>query len=577
MLDRNSLLATCLRFSILSGLAALGAAQVTVRVGVGSGGVEGNGLGGYTEAPISDDGRWVAFDTRASNFAPNDTPSSEDVFLHDRFTGETLCASLTPGGFAGGGRSYAPSLTGDGRYLAFMSTAILLAEDFDTLYDIYVLDRDLGTLVLASLDSQGVKGFDDSWDPNIAHDGRYVSFYSFAANLVPNDTNGFIDVFVRDLQLGTLERVSVSTAGVEANHASESGHLSVDGRFVLFDSFASNLVAGDTNGLRDCFLRDRLNGTTVRITETLGGGQATHHNFGYGVSADGRNACFGSQSQIYSPLDTNLAGDVFVRDMQTGLFELISVGPNGEIGDGGSGSASMSPDARWIAFSSVSSTFAGEPTFTFDSDIFLRDRVAGTTQLLSTNDVGVMGSGWSSYPLVSFGGNRITFKSEAPNLIPGDHNAQDDIFVRDLTLSVTPVSTYCQPKTNSSACVPRISYLGAPSASGQSQFFLTANHELYNKSGIFFWSTSPASIPFAGGTLCIKAPLVRTDVQFSGGFPQNGACGGSYSFHFSPAYMAEEGVVAGNTLYGQFWGRDPGFQPPNNISLSDGLSFTVGP
>jgi len=116
-----------------------------------------------------------------------------------------------------------------------------------------------------------------------------------------------------------------------------------------------------------------------------------------------------------------------------------------------------------------------------------------------------------------------------------------------------------------------------PSLSGASQFFMAASNMIGHKPGTFFWGTAPANVPFGGGKLCIAPPLVRTGIQDSGAVPSIGFCNGSYSFHFSPAYMQQEGLAAGTTLYGQFWGRDPGYSAPNNIALTDGLSFTIIP
>ncbi|MCK6448045.1 MAG: hypothetical protein L6Q99_16755 [Planctomycetes bacterium] len=137
---------------------------------------------------------------------------------------------------------------------------------------------------------------------------------------------------------------------------------------------------------------------------------------------------------------------------------------------------------------------------------------------------------------------------------------------------------YCTAKTNSLGCVPQIASSGTPSLSGPDDFFLGANQVLNNKFGVFFWSvTGATAIPFGGGTLCVKMPVTRSGVLSSGGNPPPDDCTGSYSFHFSQAYVAAKGLGAGDTIYGQFWSRDPGFTAPNNIGLSDALRFEIRP
>ena len=176
----------------------------------------------------------------------------------------------------GNGNSLVPSISSDGRYVAFRSVATnLVPGDVNGLGDVFVRDRQSSTTDLVSVDSGGAQGNGDSFDAAISADGRYVAFGSMAANLVSGDTNGNGDIFLRDRQSSTTELVSVDSGGVQSDqNAGEGLSVTVDGRYVAFVSSATNLVAGDTNASDDIFLRDRLSGTTERVSVSSGGGQA---------------------------------------------------------------------------------------------------------------------------------------------------------------------------------------------------------------------------------------------------------------------------------------------------------------
>jgi Tol biopolymer transport system component len=257
-------------------LGSAASAQVTQRLSVDSGGVQGNG-NSYSPS-TSIDGRYVAFHSHASNLVPGDTNGFYDVFVHDRITGATERVSVSTAGVQGNGDSsygYTPSISSDGRYVAFSSLATnLVSGDTNTFSDVFVRDRQNGTTERVSLDSGGAEGNGDSVAPVISGDGRYVAFESFASNLVAGDTNGTWDVFVRDRLAGTTERASVDSSAAEANGQSHWPAISSDGRYVAFQSYASNLVAGDTNGFADVFVHDRLNGMTERASVYTAGAQA---------------------------------------------------------------------------------------------------------------------------------------------------------------------------------------------------------------------------------------------------------------------------------------------------------------
>jgi Tol biopolymer transport system component len=416
-------------------LAAAASAQpgTTERASVSSSGEQGNDLSGSPS--ISADGRFVAFSSYASNLVPGDTNGDLDVFVRDRELGTTERVSLSPIGDQGDGDSYYPSISADGRFVAFQSSASsLVPGDTNGVVDVFVRDRQLGTTERVSVSSSGGQGNNESGYPSISADGRFVAFQSYASNLVPGDTNGRADVFVRDRQLETTERVSLSSSGEQGN--SESWYLSIsaDGRFVAFQSSASNLVPGDTNVDHDVFVRDRQLGTTGRVSVSSSGEQGNYAASRYpSISADGRFVAFSSYAPNLVPGDTNGTHDVFVRDRELGTTERVSLSSSGEQGNSQSWDPSISADGRFVAFFSWASNLVPGDTNGY-LDAFVRDRELGTTERVSLSSSGEQGndiSGWFYALSVSANGRFVAFRSDASNLVAGDTNGYRDVFVRD--------------------------------------------------------------------------------------------------------------------------------------------------
>ena len=208
----------------------------------------------------------MAFVSYASNLVSEDTNGWEDIFLHDTQTGTTTRLSVDSSGTQGNGQSYTPSISEDGRYVAFRSSANnLVSGDTNGTWDIFLRDTQTGITTRLSVDSSGTQGNDDSWSPSISADGRYVAFSSGASNLVSGDTNGWDDIFLHDTQTGTTTRLSVDSSGKQANNQSYTPSISADGRYVAFSSLASNLVSGDTNGKEDVFVVPTAIISTYRI------------------------------------------------------------------------------------------------------------------------------------------------------------------------------------------------------------------------------------------------------------------------------------------------------------------------
>lgn len=205
----------------------------------------------------------------------------------------TTRVSIATNGIQGNDYSYSSSISADGRYVAFMSSASnLVSGDINGTDDIFVHDRQTGQTSRVSVTTDGTQGNDSSDRPAISGDGRYVVFESSASNLVSGDTNGYLDVFVHDRQIGQTSRVSVASDGTQGNDFSKGSSISADGRYVAFMSSTSNLVSGDTNNSWDTFVHDRQTGQTSRVSIATDGTQGNYHSFGTSISNDGRYVTF---------------------------------------------------------------------------------------------------------------------------------------------------------------------------------------------------------------------------------------------------------------------------------------------
>lgn len=415
----------------------------TNRVSVDSSGVQGDKASGWDIFPgsmPSANGRFVAFHSDADNLVAGDTNGATDVFVHDRLRGTTERVSVDSSGAEANNWSRVYGISLDGRFVAFTSDARnLVPSDTNLALDVFLRDRWLGTTERVSVDSSGAEGNSASLGGMVSQDGRLVLFYSYADNLVTGDTNLVPDVFVRDLQSGTTERVSVSSSGGEGDSDSYPTDFSPDGRFVTFDSFADNLVTGDTNGYIDVFLHDRQSGTTEFVSVSSTGAQSVLDSYDGSISDDGRYVVFDSYGYNLVSGDNNNTIDVFLRDRQAGTTELVSLSSAGVQGNDRSGLSSLSSDHRWVAFLSDASNLVANDK-NLKRDIFLRDLQTGTTTVVSVDSNGKLSNGQSDGSSISSDGRFVTFTSLAKNLVSGDSNGVYDVFIHgpSLTLEAEP-------------------------------------------------------------------------------------------------------------------------------------------
>jgi Tol biopolymer transport system component len=404
-----------------------GSWHVVQRVSVASDGAQGNG-DSFANS-ISADGRYIAFASRASNLVPGDTNGKQDIFVHDRQTGQTTRVSVASDGTQANGDSGHPAISADGRFVAFYSSASnLVPDDTNGVEDVFVYDRLTGQITRVSVASDGTQANGPSWQPSISGDGRFVAFESGASNLVPGDTNDTWDVFVHDRLTGQTTRVSVASDGTEGNGLSFLARISADGRFVAFTSGASNLVPGDTNPKWDVFVHDRLTGQTTMVSVASDGTPGNGTSGGMSISGDGRFVAFVSDASNLVPGDTNGTLDVFVHDRLTGQTTRVSVASDGTQGNADSDGASLSQDGRFVAFFSTASNLVPGDT-NGAMDVFVHDRQTGQTTMVSVASDGVQGNGDSSGAAISADGRFVVFTSEASNLVPGDTNGAWDVFV----------------------------------------------------------------------------------------------------------------------------------------------------
>jgi TolB protein len=326
-----------------------------------------------------------------------------------------------------------PAVSTDGRYVAFVSYAAnLVPGDTNGTSDVFVRDLRIGTTTRVSVSSSGAQADDLSSDPDLSPDGRYVAFTSFASNLVPGDTNASGDLFVRDLRMGTTTRVSVSSAGEQANEQSYAGALTPDGRYITFPSAASNLVPGDANGVADVFVRDLRMGTTTRVSVSSTGEEGNDYSESPVISADGRYVAFVSDAANLTPGMPDGLGHVYLRDILIGTTSRVSVSSKGEQANGGARYPALSASGRYLAFASSSTNLAPGGDTNAAYDVFLRDLLTGVTSRVSVSSMGAQAAGASIDPDISADGRYVAFESEASNLVRGDTNGAFDVFVRDL-------------------------------------------------------------------------------------------------------------------------------------------------
>jgi Tol biopolymer transport system component len=404
----------------------------------GSGSDSGNG---YSTDPVFDpSGTKLAFQSLASDLGSTDSNENYDVYVRDLASGGTTLVSVNATGTDSGNHpSSAPEFSPDGTKVAFHSEASdLVPGDTDDAEDIFVRDLTTSTTTLITPAASGING---SRSPVFSPDGTRLVFVSDADNLVPNDANGWGDIFIYDLASATTNLVSLNAAGTtSADDVSGEPRFDPTGTKIAFFSRATDLTGiDDFNFTFDAFVRDLSLGTTTLLSINEDGA-ATGDGWSWPpmFNFDGTKVAFQSSASDLDVRDTNFADDVFVSDLATGTTEVISLDVSGT-GSGAHESygPEFSPTSDQVAFSSLASNLvASDGNNTRDA--FIRDLGTGTTTLVSVDTTNSQ-SGNSESGSLDFSpdGNLIAFESFASNLVPQDSNGRRDLFVRDLSTNTT--------------------------------------------------------------------------------------------------------------------------------------------
>jgi hypothetical protein len=422
--------------------------------GNGESGIINNAAFPVTAIALSANGRFVAFNSAASDLVANDTNGRLDAFVRDLETGGTFLASVNAAGTdSGNGSTLFPYLSPDGSLVGFRSAASdLVANDTNGSQDVFVRNIKTGVTTLVSVNSAGTASSNgDSSVSTISANGRMVAFTSNGSDLAANDSNGAVsDIFVRDLQTGVTTLVSVTPGGDGSGNAQSSvPNISADGRFVAFNSRATNLVTlGDTNGTGDVFVRDLTAGKTSLVSVNKAGTAAGAGNSRVqsltAISADGNFIAFVSEAPDLSDKDTNVAnGDVFVRDVAAGVTRLASANAAGTgSGDGFSGvnDVNLSADGRFVSFDSAASNLVAGVSPKTAMNVFIRDMQQAQTTLASPNLQRTSGGNKTSFSLAaSADGSTVVFLSDATDLVAlSDTNDALDVYAYTL-----PRSSFC--------------------------------------------------------------------------------------------------------------------------------------
>jgi len=426
-----AVLVTAQAATTLGWAGAAHAVQATTRLSVNSNGQQANGTA--SNPAVNLDGTVVAFSSIATNLIGVHMPHGQ-VYLRNQARGATEIVSRSTAGGIPDGRAVAPSISENGRLVAFQSAATnLVPGDTNGADDIFVRDVGTGITTRVSVSSSNAQGNAASSQPAISGDGRWVAFASSASNLVAGDTNGRADVFVHDRVTGTTTKASTGPAGAQSDNTSSRPSISRDGSRIAFHSSASNLLAkADTNGTDDVFV---ASATLVieRASESSGSVQGNFSSRNAAISADGRTVVFDSGSSNLVPGDTNGRRDIFRYETVTGLTTLVSATASGGFANGESLAPSISGDGRRVAYSSTATNLVGSDANGATSDAFVTDLSVPTgarTTLVSVSGGGAAGNGASASAALSHNGLVAAFHSSATNLVSGDTNATLDVFAR---------------------------------------------------------------------------------------------------------------------------------------------------
>ncbi|MEW2252398.1 TolB family protein [Streptomyces sp. NPDC058733] len=411
-----------------AGTASAGGDTVLVSVGLG-----GRPADGPSErASVSADGHLVVFTSHATNLVRGDRNHCTDVFLRDLTAGTTTRVDRGyDGSESDGCTGIDPIISSDGRYVVYSADSTNLVRGVrDGRSHIYRTDLRTGQTTLASAAADGTPGNGDSMRPTLSADGRYVAFATSADNLIPGDTPASTwDTVVRDMVTGKVVRTSAASDGTPGDAASDGTQISADGRYVTFFSNATNLVPGDTNKKVDEFLHDTATGRTTRLSVSAAGVESDQITIGGTISDDNRYVVLNSHATNLTAESPDTAQNhIYLQDLQEGTLRLIDKGADGVPAPGGTFWASISGDGRHIPMASAGPALVPGDTNGV-RDIFVADLPDATLRRVSVGADGQQADAASYFPDADQHANAVVFTSYATNLVAGDTNGQPDVFV----------------------------------------------------------------------------------------------------------------------------------------------------
>ncbi len=433
----------------------------TERVSISSTGIEGDHL---SQTPsINANGQLIVFASEATNLVDGDINDVQDIFLHDWLIGTTARVSLSGQGQEADGASAWPEISADGLSVVFASTATNLVDgDTNEVEDVFVVDLQSGAVERVSRSASGGQANAASSHPVISGDGRFIAFVSAAINLFPGATTGREEIYLYDRDDGSLRWVSKPLTGSVNDGLSGEPAISADGNWVAFSSNSAQLVSGDNLGLRDIFLWNRASSTIERISVTQTGGEADSLSYVPAISADGRFIVFRSHASNLVAGDTNLSGDIFLRDTLNGALQRVNLSTTGEQAGGPSDEPAISADGRFIVFRSSATNLVPNDT-NGHRDIFVRD-MQGTTTRVSVDSSAGESNGRNYSPAISADGAAIAFYSEADNLdlVRVDDNDTKDVFAHGEPPTAEPTETPTTEPTETPTAEPSVTPTAVP-------------------------------------------------------------------------------------------------------------------
>ena len=410
-------------------LAGTASAQLTTLDSRSSSGVQGNAISDL--GSLSAGGHFVAYQSLASTLAAGDSNGATDCFLTNRISGQTSLVSRSTAGAVGNSSSWNPSVSADGRRVAFDSYASNLAgSDMNGTRDIFVRDLVNGSTTCVSVTPAGQPASGYSmlyFARSLSSDGQVVVFESEAPDLVAGDSGGVRDVFARDLERGTTTRLSQSPSGLGGNGTSGSACISAGGRWVAFVSNSSNLAPGASGTISNVYRHDRQTGENLLISRSVAGIEWPTGSYFPSISSDGRFVAFVSACPSIVPGDSNGTEDVFVFDCSTLQTSIVSRTPSGLPGNGRSTVPAISADGNFISFESLAGNLV--PGYGGWWSCFVWERSTSTMRFMNLGAAGPS-SGGAYYPSLSQSGTFVSFHSADSSLVSGDSNGNHDIFTR---------------------------------------------------------------------------------------------------------------------------------------------------